>query len=96
MSSRIYPSASALKRKIDETVNTIALFDAATVSDRETYSNLATTVASLTSKLSLKNKNIVAELQDNDCLERLLGKCRLGGRTIKKMGIGGALLGTNC
>ena len=88
------PSENDLDRKSDETTNAIAILDATIASDRETYSNLVTTVASLTTNLFSENKNLVAALRDNARLERLLGQCRLGGRTSKKTGIGGYLLGT--
>ena len=48
----MYPLESALKRKAEETVDVIALFVDSTSSDRDTHSNLSTTVFYLTTKLS--------------------------------------------
>ena len=92
-SGGIYPSTNALSQKADDTVNTIALLDTTTASNCKIYSNLATTVASLTIKLSSANKNLVGARKYSARLERLLGKLRIGGCTRKKIGIGGALLG---
>ena len=44
--SGIYPSSNFLDQKTYETVDAITILAAATASDRETYMNLATTVAS--------------------------------------------------
>ena len=46
---------NTLDWKTDYTVNTIALFAAAIVGDRETYSNLTTTFTSLTAELSWRH-----------------------------------------
>ena len=51
--SGVYLLVNDLDNKVDETANTILLLAAATSSDRETYANLAITVTSLTTKLSL-------------------------------------------
>ena len=54
-----------------------------------------TNVAALTAELSTAKKNLVAEFRYNTCLERLLGKCKLGGCMSKKTGIGVSLTGTH-
>ena len=46
--SGIYPSSNFLDQKTYETVDAITILATATASDRETYTNLATTVASRT------------------------------------------------
>ena len=82
----IYPLENYLDWKIDKTVDGISLLSPATASNRKTYSDLATTVASLTEKISSENKNIVMAFQDNTCLDRLIGQCKLGGCTSGKQG----------
>ena len=77
---------NAINHKADKAADYITLLVVATASDCETYSNLATTVASLTSKLSSANKNIVVLLRYNVFLGRFLVQCGLGGRTSKKRG----------
>ena len=72
----IYPLANAFDWKTEKTVDTIALLAAATANDPKTYLNPANTVTSLTAKVSLVDKNLVAALQNNARLERLLRKCR--------------------
>ena len=53
LAGRVYPLAYYINQKADETVNAITLLDATTDSEHDTYSNLYTTIAYLTTKLSL-------------------------------------------
>ena len=57
-----------------ETIDSISLLASATAKDRDTYSNLSGTVASLMAELVLANKNLVETLKENTHLERVLGQ----------------------
>ena len=59
LASGIYTSFNALDQKVDETGGSISFISAATESNRETYSKLETTIASLKSKITSANKNLV-------------------------------------
>ena len=63
--------------------------------DSKTHNNVETTVASLTAELFSANKNPMEALRGNVHPENLLGKCRLGGCTSKKMVTGGFLRATH-
>ena len=71
---------------MDDIIDAIVIFAAATSSDLETYANLMATAASLKTELALSNKTIISAIRDNDHLERLLGQIRIDGRKSKKNG----------
>ena len=91
----MYPLENFFENKAERTVDGTTLLVAATPINRKKHANPATTITSLATKLSLYNKNLVAALKDNVCLERLLRKFRICGRTSEKMGTGGSLDGTH-
>ena len=80
----MYPSVNDLDQKDEKNVSTIALLVSAKSRDRKTYANLATTVASLTTKLGWIKKNLIETLSKNPCFERLLGQIRIDSQTIRK------------
>ena len=53
-------------------MDTIILFAPDTSRNRDTYSNLSGTAASLISELVISNKNLVKALKENTRLERVL------------------------
>ena len=91
----IYLSENSLDQKAYKTVDAITLISDTTVIDSKTHNNVETTVASLTAELFSANKNPMEALRGNVHPENLLGKCRLGGCTSKKMVTGGFLRATH-
>ena len=84
-----------LEKKVDKAIDDIALLVVATSRDHEIYTNLVTSIISLTTELASWNKNIVEFLKENSHIEHLLVQCRIGGCTSKKTGTGGSLTDTN-
>ena len=64
-SGGMYPLVSSLERKAENYINNIALLADATARDCKEYAKLATTVASLTTKLVLAKIYIVESLREN-------------------------------